>query len=128
MRIRHFVPINSRRMHLLQPMQHAARLFGGKDGAVNLVLPFHLQPIVIRIIGEIGRQIAGMRGRSRTYDLSMTNGSQHAAVGIAVSHRCDLLVAVAQGRGAAAAVQRAALEFLATSEMTRWMISAMGGD
>jgi hypothetical protein len=73
-------------------------------------------------------QIAGMRGRSRTYDLSMTNGSQHAAVGIAVSHRCDLLVAVAQGRGAAAAVQRAALEFLATSEMTRWMISAMGED
>src|ERR1700732_4674637 len=70
-------------------------------------------------------EIAGMRGRSRTYDLKMTNGSQHAAVGIAVSHRCDLLVAVAQGRGAAAAVQRAALEFLATNEMTRWMISAM---
>src|ERR1700730_10638383 len=68
-------------------------------------------------------QIAGMRGRSRSYDLKMTDGSQHAAVGIAVSHRCDLLVAVAQGRGAAAAVQRAALEFLATNEMTRWMIS-----
>src|SRR5258707_924605 len=73
-------------------------------------------------------QIAGMRGRSRSYDLKMTDGSQHAAVGIAVSHRCDLLVAVAQGRGAAPVVQRVALEFLATGEMTRWMISAMGGN
>ena len=72
-------------------------------------------------------QIAGMRGRSRTYDLSMSDGSQHAAVGIAVSHRCDLLVAVAQGNGAPSEVQRVALEFLATGAMTRWMISAMGG-
>ena len=37
---------------------------------------------------------------SRAYDLQMPDGSQHAAVGIAVSHRCDLLVAVAQGKGA----------------------------
>jgi hypothetical protein len=72
-------------------------------------------------------QIAGMRGRSRTYDLKMTDGSNHSAVGIAVSRRCDLLVAVAQGKGAAAEVQRVALEFLATGEMARWMISAMGG-
>jgi hypothetical protein len=78
---------------------------------------------------EPGRpvQIAGMKGRSRTYDLTMTDGSQHAAIGIAVSHRCDLLVAVAQGKGAASGIERVALEFLATGEMTRWMISAMGG-
>ncbi len=37
----------------------------------------------------------------RTYDLAMSDGSRHTAVGIAVSHRCDLLVAVAQGKGAA---------------------------
>ena len=72
-------------------------------------------------------QIAGMRGRSRTYDLSMTNGSQHAAVGIAVSHRCDLLVAVAQGKADAPEVQRAALDFLGSRDMTHWMIAAMGG-
>jgi hypothetical protein len=71
--------------------------------------------------------IAGMRGRLRSYDLRMTDGSKHAAVGIAVSHRCDLLVAVAQGRGDATGVERAALEFLASDGMTRWMISAMGG-
>jgi hypothetical protein len=78
---------------------------------------------------EAGRvvHIADMPGRMRSYDLQMTDGSRHAAIGIAVSRRCDLLVAVAQGRGGARDVQRAALEFLATSELTRWMTSAMGG-
>jgi hypothetical protein len=57
----------------------------------------------------------------------MSDGSRHAAVGIAVSHRCDLLVAVAQGKGDAPAVQRAALEFLGTGDMARWMMSAMNG-
>jgi hypothetical protein len=72
-------------------------------------------------------RIADMPGRIRAYDLSMPDGSRHTAVGIAVSHRCDLLVAVAQGTGTAAGVERVALEFLGASEMTRWMISAMGG-
>ena len=72
-------------------------------------------------------QIAGMPGRSRSYDLKMADGSRHSAVGIAVSHRCDLLVAVAQGKGAAPGVQRAALEFLASSDMMRWMTSALDG-
>jgi hypothetical protein len=72
-------------------------------------------------------RIAGMQGRLRSYDLHMADGSRHAAVGIAVSRRCDLLVAVAQGRGAASGVQRVALEFLSSSEMTQWMTSAMEG-
>src|SRR5450432_2194933 len=78
---------------------------------------------------EAGRviQIAGMKGRIRSYDLNMADGSRHAAVGIAVSRRCDVLVAVAQGRGTIAVVQPVALEFLASSDMTRWMISAMDG-
>jgi len=45
----------------------------------------------------------------------------------AVSPRCDLLVAVAQGKADAPAVQRAALEFLSTSGMARWMMLAMNG-
>jgi hypothetical protein len=73
-------------------------------------------------------QIAGMRGRSRAYDLKMLDGSKHSAIGVAVSHRCDLLVAVAQGSGAASSVQHVALEFLGTDDMTRWMISAMNGN
>src|ERR1700676_5325054 len=57
--------------------------------------------------------IASMPGRSRSYDLTMADGSRHAAVGLAVSHRCDLLVAGAQGEGSAAGVERAALAVLA---------------
>jgi hypothetical protein len=57
----------------------------------------------------------------------MADGSRHAAVGIAVSRRCDLLVAVAQGNGSAPGVERVALEFLASSDMARWMMAAMEG-
>src|SRR3979411_1080903 len=62
-------------------------------------------------------RIAYMPGRLRSYDLRMSDGSQHAAVGIAVSRRCDLLVAVAQGKGTAAGVSRVALDFLATDAL-----------
>jgi len=72
-------------------------------------------------------RVAGMPGRIRGYDLNMSDGSRRTAVGIAVSRRCDLLVAVAQGKRAAGEVRRAALEYLASPEMTRWMIAAMEG-
>ena len=58
-------------------------------------------------------RVADMSGRARAYDLDMSDGSHHAAVGIAVSHRCDLLIAVAQGKGSASGVERVALAFLA---------------
>jgi hypothetical protein len=78
---------------------------------------------------EPGRtvRIADMPGRSRAYDLGMADGSRHSAVGIALSRRCDLLVAVGQGKGAASEVRRAALEFLGSSDIARWMASAMDG-
>jgi hypothetical protein len=76
--------------------------------------------------GQVIR-IAEMSGRSRSYDLAMADGSRHAAVGFALSRRCDLLVAVAQGKGDARGVQRAALEFLGSGDMKRWMQSAMNG-
>ena len=72
-------------------------------------------------------EIADMAGRIRTYDLQMADGSRHAAVGIAVSHRCDLLVAVAQGKGGAKEVEHVALEFLSTGDMAKWMTSAING-
>jgi hypothetical protein len=72
-------------------------------------------------------EVADMPGRLRSYDLRMQDGSRHTAVGIAVSRRCDLLVAVAQGTGAASGVQRAALDFLRSSDMARWMTAAMDG-
>jgi hypothetical protein len=72
-------------------------------------------------------RVAGMSGRSRSYDLAMPDGARHAAAGIAVSHRCDLLVAVAQGTEAASELQRVALDFLASREMNHWMMAALGG-
>jgi hypothetical protein len=72
-------------------------------------------------------EIAGMRGRIRNYRLQMQDGSQHAAAGLAVSRRCDLLVAVAQGKGGASGVQRAALGFLAKADVTQWMTAALDG-
>jgi hypothetical protein len=72
-------------------------------------------------------RIAGMPGRLRSYDLTMSDGSRHAAIGIAVSRRCDLLVAVAQGKTTAPEVQRIALEFLATDAVTKWMVSSLDG-
>jgi hypothetical protein len=72
-------------------------------------------------------RIAGMQGRLRSYDLQMADGSRHAAIGIAVSRRCDLLVAVAQGKTSAPEVQRIALEFLATDAVTKWMVSSLDG-
>jgi hypothetical protein len=78
---------------------------------------------------EPGRviRIADMPGRLRSYDLQMSDGARHAAVGMAVSRRCDLLVAVARGKGNAPWVQRVALDFLASGDMVRWMASAMDG-
>ena len=70
-------------------------------------------------------RVADMPGRLRAYDLDMPDGSRRAAVGIAVSRRCDLLVAVAQGRGDASEMRHAALEYLGSAEMTNWMVAAM---
>jgi hypothetical protein len=72
-------------------------------------------------------RVADMPGRLRAYDLDMQDGSRRTGIGIAVSRRCDLLVAVAQGRGGAAEVRRAALEYLGSADMTKWMIAAMEG-
>ena len=72
-------------------------------------------------------RVADMPGRIRGYDLTMSDGSRRTAVGIAVSRRCDLLVAVAQGRGEAGEVRRAALQHLASPDLTRWMNAAMEG-
>ena len=72
-------------------------------------------------------RVADMPGRIRPYALAMSDGSRHTAIGIAVSHRCDLMVAVAKGSGDAAGVQRVALEFLGSVKMSNWMTAAMEG-
>jgi hypothetical protein len=78
---------------------------------------------------EPGRpiRIADMSGRSRAYDLNLSDGSRHTAIGFALSRRCDLLVAVARGEGGAPAVARAAQDFLNSDDIARWMVSALDG-
>jgi hypothetical protein len=78
---------------------------------------------------EPGRavQIADMSGRIRNYNLQMQDGSQHRAVGIALSRRCDLLVVAAQGKAPDSGLQRFALAFLAKEDVTRWMTAALDG-
>ena len=70
-------------------------------------------------------RVADISGRVRTYELRMQDETRHAAVGIAVSHRCDLLVAVAQGAAAAGDVQRFAAALLETNDIRGWAQSAM---
>ncbi len=72
-------------------------------------------------------RLAEMSGRIRTYDLTLSDGSRRAAVGIALSRRCDLLVAVAQGHGDAPGLRRVALELLNSRVMARWMIASLEG-
>ena len=82
-------------------------------------------------------RIGELSGRSRSYDLSMSNGTRHQAVGmavsngarhavgLAVSHGCDLFVAVVQGGATAPDLQLKALRFLQSDEMRRWTLAAL---
>jgi hypothetical protein len=78
---------------------------------------------------ESGRtiRIAEMPGRLRPYDLRLGDGLEHSAVGIAVSRRCDLVVAVARSNSTVARIEERALEFLGSREIGRWMLAAMDG-
>jgi hypothetical protein len=98
------------------------------DDEVDRVADLDLisERFVPREAGEPIR-VADMAGRLRGYDLMMADGSVRSAIGMALSRRCDLMVAVAQGQIAAARVRRAALDLLASDEMERWMGAALDG-
>jgi hypothetical protein len=71
-------------------------------------------------------QLANMSGRMRSYSLQLPDGSRHAALGIAVSRRCDLVVVAARG-ASASSLQRAALDFLGKDDVRQWMTAALDG-
>jgi hypothetical protein len=73
-------------------------------------------------------QVAGLTGRSRGYDLDGADGSKRTAIGFALSRRCDLMVAVVQGKGSAPTVQHAAEDFLNSEPMVHWMMSELDND
>ena len=72
-------------------------------------------------------QVAGMSGRIRNYHLQMQDGSQHTAVGLAVSRRCDLLVAVAQGKGEAPDFSARRSASSLKGDVAQWMTAALDG-
>jgi hypothetical protein len=71
--------------------------------------------------------LAELSGRIRNYRLQMQDGSQHAAIGMVVARRCDLLVASAHGKGALPGLQRTALGLLARGDVAKWMTAALEG-
>jgi hypothetical protein len=71
--------------------------------------------------------VGDMAGRARVYDLGTSAGAQRTAIGIALSHRCDLLVAAARGSGRMADVHRAATNFLALETTQKWLKLSMEG-
>ncbi|QOZ31610.1 hypothetical protein [Bradyrhizobium sp. CCBAU 53421] len=73
-----------------------------------------------------GVRVADMPGRIRAYDVETFKGKR-TAIGIAVSHRCDLMAVAAQGGGDAARVRQATLKFLETREIRTWVATAMEG-
>jgi hypothetical protein len=71
-------------------------------------------------------RIAELAGRSRSYDLDFVDGHRRA-IGFALSHRCNLMVAVVQGKAADPLLQQAAQQFLVSSDVQHWMMAALGG-
>jgi hypothetical protein len=85
------------------------------------------------ISGEFAARAAGkavrvmdLGGRMRPYELTLPDRSRRNGVAIALSQRCDLFVAVAQGRAEPRELERATLQFLESNEVRSWMIAALG--
>jgi hypothetical protein len=71
-------------------------------------------------------RVAELAGRSRSYDLDVA-GDRRRAIGLALSHRCNLMVALVQGKAADPLLQQAAQRFLVSPDVQRWMMAALGG-
>jgi hypothetical protein len=76
--------------------------------------------------GDVVR-LGEMQGRVRHYALTLSDGTPRNVAAIAVSRRCDLLVAVAQAVGEPKAAQHAALALLETEPMVAWTVAALEG-
>jgi hypothetical protein len=76
--------------------------------------------------GQVG-QFGDFVGRSRSYDLRVANGSHASAVGVALSRRSDMIVAVVKGTGPTPLLQQAVQQFFVSNDVQRWMVSALNG-
>jgi hypothetical protein len=71
-------------------------------------------------------RITDLGGRSRLYRIRK-DGRERLAQGIAVSYKCDLIVAVAVGKVDDAAVATAVQRFLETNTVQVWLNAVMDG-
>ena len=62
-------------------------------------------------------RITDLLGRSRLYRLKMKNGSERLAEAIAVSHNCDLVVAIVIGNVADEATRKTAHQFIESNKV-----------
>jgi hypothetical protein len=88
---------------------------------LDLISP-HVTP------GTAGQAVrfAEFAGRARSYDLGLIDGARQDAIGFALSRRCDLMVALVRGTAPEPLLQQAARQFLASADVQRWMVGAVG--
>ncbi|MGA7325276.1 MAG: hypothetical protein WBX25_12505 [Rhodomicrobium sp.] len=76
---------------------------------------------------------AGMAGRMRYYTIQLPDGTTRQATGFAVSHGCDVIVAVLQRMSPGLAsrpeaqIEVSALTLLSSKEVADWLYSTLGG-
>lgn len=66
-------------------------------------------------------------GRARSYVLDPATGSRPDAIGVALSRRCDMMVAVIKGSVPEPLLRDAVGQFIDAAEVQRWMTAAAGG-
>jgi len=91
-------------------------------GDVNLIAESY-RPL------EVGKPVAigGMRGRARTFALELPRAPPQYAIGVAVSKKCDAMVATfVSDRPITAGLEQVALAHLNTEPITRWADASVG--
>ncbi len=72
-------------------------------------------------------RLGSFSGRARLYRYKLANGEQRHAEGIAVSQKCDLIVAVVTGNLADSREREAAYRFLESNSVQDWLKQQLEG-
>ncbi len=71
--------------------------------------------------------VAGMAGRTRSYTLRFADGRSEPATGLAISRRCDVVVAASQGQGAGSNEAKASIaRLLGSDRVLPWLTALLG--
>lgn len=97
-----------------------------EDAEVDRVTDIDLVDPLFSPVGEGSHiQVVDMAGRMRLYDLR-SRKAPTSAIALAISHRCDLIVAIAVGDLADAEKRRIARRFLASNVVQDWLYGQIG--